>query len=976
MKIFNKLITGLLGSLVCCMSFMPQANAAETYPKRELRATWVASLGIDWPTTAKATSSANVEKQKQQAIEILDQLKKDGFNAVNLHVRPYADRVYAKNSWTDPKTGTKYTVAEPWSSYFTGTRGTAPYGNFDPLQFWIDEAHKRGMELHAWVNPYRQAASLSTNEDKAVKDWIISHTNTASDGKKTTFYVFNPALPQTIARICNVCRVLTGNYDIDGIVFDDYFYPEGMGLVTDSSAADYANYKAYTDGGGTMKIGDWRRDNVNRMVSEVYETIKAIKPWVRFGISPAGAGGAGRKSSDGIPPLSDYCKASDWVYNSICCDALAWLRAKSVDYVSPQLYWLTTHTTNPFGPMTEWWSIVAGKFGRHHYASHSISVLNTTNSAANREDIVEQIRLSRANNHGVPNGTVLYSTKTYMANADLQKLVREQVFSKKAVIPAMTWYDVEDPGKVKYIKLSGTTLSWTALDNMRYIVYAVPTSVTEDKAESVDGGMRAKYIVDITYTNSLAVPSGDYNYYVAPLDRYGNEWPYTQYGNESGDPVVYEPKLDPDTYVSQKMTDGSRELEWSLQSLWMHGVAVDPINLDIELHRDMVAHSSAATGDIVYIISRAEAKAASATSLVRYDANTGQALTPVQLTYDSKFNPGYYPGNGLFVDDANQLLTHTLTLAGGTLSIAKINPETGACTTVFSEKSDLRVDHLDVYGEAGGAEDWYVFAPSTTGVTRWTLSGTTVKAKEFMEISGIGGAPRAHALNANKFWLSGQGMHGTLYKFGTATPLATLKGNSALQPASTSATAILTFKLDSEKLMFYQYNHANEGIRWALAHGADFAKSVEGGKQMWVLPSAGLGTNIMTSADYGAPVSVLTTAPVAAQQNRAAASVKSARLYAYSPGNGLAAYTVEQRISTGVEDVVADGSKVAFKPVNTPDRHIAMGVETDRFSIYDAAGRLVEHGTGATSAMPLSPGIYVVNATIAGTPCTAKVAVD
>lgn len=975
MKILKKIVTNLVGMMVCCACFAPPIYAAEVYPKREMRSTWVASLGIDWPSSnSHGATAAKIKLQKEEAVAILDRLKADGFNSVFLHVRPYGDRIYAKNSWKDPQTGITYTAAEPWSTYLTGGRGTAPAAsaNYDPLEYWIEEAHKRGMELHAWVNPYRHNGATTLAEDSAVKDWIIKHVYTNSEGKTTTFYVFNPALPQTIARIQNVCRVLTGNYDIDGIVFDDYFYPEGMGKVTDSSAADYTNYQAYKNGGGTMSIGDWRRDNVNRMVSEVNDAIKAIKPWVRFGISPAGAGGAGRKASDGIPPLSDYCSASDWVYSSICCDALAWLRNKSVDYVSPQLYWLTTHSSNPFGPMTEWWSIVADKFGRHHYASHSISVLNTTNSEANRQDIVEQVRLSRANNHGVPNGTVLYSTKTYMNNADLQKLIREEVFSKKAVVPAMTWYDAADPGKVKNVKLTGTTLTWNALDNMRYIVYAVPTSVTEEKAASVDGGMRAKYIVDITYTNSLTVPSGDYRYYVAPLDRYGNEWAATEYGNE--DEGEYEPQLDPDSYPQLENASGSNTIQLSLTSLWMHGPTVDPISHDIELHRDMVAHSTAETGDVVYLISRSTASTSASTELIRYDANTGKHLKSLQLTYDADFDPGYYPGNGLIVDNSNQLLTHTLTLANGMLSIAKIDPTTGACTTVFSEKTELRVDHLDVYGEAGGDANWYVVAPSTTGVTRWTMAGTTVKKKEFMAISGVGNAPRVHCINANKFWLSGQGMHGTLYKFGTDTPLATMKSHE-IEPGSISASAIATFSLGDEQMMFYQYNYAKDGIRWALARGADFKNNLTGAKQMWVLPTAGLGTSTMTSGDFGAPVSILTSAPVDTQVKRAAPVTKSARLYAYSPGNGLVGYNIEQRIITGVEDVAADGELV-FRPVNTSDRHIDMGVETSRFTIYDAAGRLVEQGTGAISALPLSPGIYVVNATVADTVCTAKVAVD
>ncbi len=915
MKILNRIATRLLGTILCCASIVPQMYAAEANPKREMRATWVSTAWrIDWPATA-GTSTTTVNAQKNEIVSTLDQLKKDGFNAVFFQVRPMADRLYAKNSWTDPKTGTKYTVAEPWSAYVSGTRGTAAGSSFDPLQYWIDEAHKRGMELHAWVNPYRHPGSNSLTEDKDVNSWLVYYNSK---------YIFNPALPQTVARIANVCRVLAGNYDVDGIVFDDYFYPEGMCSLTGTDAPDYAQYKAYKDGGGTMTAPNWRRDCVNRMVAEVNAAIKAIKPWVRFGISPAGAAGAGRKSTDGIPPLSDYCKASDWQYASIGSDPIAWLRDGSIDYISPQLYWKTNHSTNPFGPMTEWWSVVAGKFGRHHYASLSLSFLGETdaNTEANRQDVVDQIKLSRSKNHDVPSGAVLFSNKAYINNSSLKTMVAGQVYAKKAAVPAMTWYDAADPGLVSNLTLDGTTLAWDALDNVRYIVYAVPSSVAEDKTVSVDGGMLADYIVDITYTNSMTVPAGDYRYYVAPLDRYGNEWPATQYGVK---PVVYEPQPDPATYADKSAEYDNTKIEWSLKSLWMRGPKLNPIEQDIELHRDMVAHSTPATGDIVYIISRDEASSKAPSRLVRYDAATGALLAPLTLTYDANFNPGYFPGNGLVVDDANQLLTHTLTLANGTLSIAKINPETGACTTVFSQKSDLRVDHLDVYGEAGGAADWFVFAPSPTGVTRWTMNGTTVKAKDFMAVANVGNAARVHALDGEKFWLNGQGMAGGLYKFGQAEPIDKFD-NHVIAPASNSASAITTFVLDGEPLMFYQYNSPKDGICWALAHGANFTNTIEGAKHVWVLPEGGLGTTAMVSGDFGAPVSVLLSDPadVKTQGVVTTTSTKSARLFAYSPGNGLAAYSLEQRstVTTIEEDPEPDPT--------TDKSHFAYGLYFDK----------------------------------------------
>ena len=924
----KKILNGIMAGL-CAIMLSQSVFATETYPKREMRSTWVASLGIDWPTTRGTTASA-ITNQKSEAIKILDQLQKDGFNSVFLHVRPYADRIYAKNSWTDPKTGTTYKAAEPWSSYLTGKRGSAPSDtNYDPLEFWVEEAHKRGMELHAWINPYRIVNDLTgTPEDQAVASWIISYQQSSTSSVQSRF---NPALSQTIARIQNVCRVLTGNYDIDGIVFDDYFYPDGMGNLTATTAPDYANYQDYKSKGGTMGIADWRRDNVNRMVKEVNATIKDIKPWVRFGISPAGAAGAGLKSSDNLPPLSQFCKASDYQYNSLASDPIAWLRNQSIDYISPQLYWVTTHSTNPFGPMTEWWSIVADHFGRHHFASHSISLLNDNNTEANRNDIIEQIRLSRDKATGGIFGSILYSTKTYMGNAELQNMVRTQRFQHPATVPAMTWYNAKDLGKIEGLTLTGTTLSWTAKDNSRYVVYAVPSNVTNSAAASENGGLMADYIVGITYTNSATVPEGDYRYGVAALDRYGNEWEVAFLGDADG---TYVPATDPAQYDDVVIKEGEDKVtEFGLYNMWVHTPDQSPLDLAIELHRDMVAFpGNDKVEEGVYLIERSEAASNASTSIICFDANTGERKKTIQLTYDGNFNNGIYPGNGLLLDDGGQMLTHCLSLANNNLSIAVVDPSTGKCSTVFNEKTELRVDHLDVYGTAKAGETWYVFAPSSTGVIRWTMNGLSVGKKETMTLEGVGNASRIHAISGDKFWLDGQGMHPSLYTFGTKTPIATLAGSSFV-PNSTNTTAMVTFSLAGNSFMLYQYDYPGKdpGVRWSLVHGTDFAEGTDGAKQLWVFPTSGAGKSTMTSGDFGAPVSMLPGMPATTMAEEP--SEETARLYAYSPGNGLVGYMLKQKITTGVENISADDN-----------------AENDIY--YDLRGSRIQSGK-------LIPGVYI-----------------
>ena len=237
---------------------------ADTYVKREVRSVWMATVwALDWPTQS-GTSASVQNAQKQEMIRYLDVLKADNFNAVYFQVRSMCDAMY-RSSY------------EPWSSYLVGTRGSDP--GWDPLAFVVEECHKRGMECHAWVNPYRftTGSNWNTPQDQELKNknMLLSHESTV---------ILNPGLPATREHIVKVCREITKNYDIDGIIFDDYFYPNG--IPSTSEAGDYTLWKS---SGTSMSFGDWRRDNVNQMVRDVYNMIQEEKPYVKFGISPAGA---------------------------------------------------------------------------------------------------------------------------------------------------------------------------------------------------------------------------------------------------------------------------------------------------------------------------------------------------------------------------------------------------------------------------------------------------------------------------------------------------------------------------------------------------------------------------------------------------------------------------------------------------------------------------------------------------------------
>lgn len=493
-----------LAAVLLAIAALPMSSGV----KREVRSVWMATVwALDWPSSTSSTTA-----QKNEMVKYLDVLQKNNFNAVYFQVRTMSDAFY-KSSY------------EPWSSYLTGTRGKDP--GWDPLAFVVEECHKRGMECHAWVNPYRfsTGSNWSTAQDQALKSAGMLLAYTKSDGKTTT--ILNPGLESVRKRIVDVCKEIISNYDVDGLVFDDYFYPEGIPVT--SSAGDY---DLWQKSGASMTFGDWRRNNVNQMVADVYKMVQQQKPYVRFGISPAGAActSAAVAAKHGI----DRCPvASDWQYDGIFSDPVAWLKAGTIDYISPQLYWKTNHKTNPFGPMTKWWSYVAKHFGRHHYASHSISFLNSSNTTGDWEEIGKQVQFSRDYTENEAPGAVFYSAAyvTGKKQSGFGEWLQVNKFQNKALTPAIDWKKSDlEKVQVSALNKRATVLSWTGVDNVRYSVYAVPESVN---VETLDSNIPAEYLLGVSYKTTYTMPDdkkSGYNYAVCVLDRYGNEYEPVYYG--------------------------------------------------------------------------------------------------------------------------------------------------------------------------------------------------------------------------------------------------------------------------------------------------------------------------------------------------------------------------------------------------------------------------------------------------------------
>lgn len=294
---------------------------------REMRGVWVASVeNLDYP----AVPSVSAEELCTQADAVLDGADKSGFNAVFLQVRPCSDALYPSEIY-------------PWSRYLTGRQGVAPDSDLDPLAYWVSEAHRRGIELHAWINPYRIARNPSEWADLAEgsparqhPDWVVQH----GEG-----YYFDPGIPEVRELVIGGVMEIVKKYQVDGIHLDDYFYPG-------ADFNDGASYGAY--GTEFPDIGDWRRNNVDLLVSGLDAAIHETVPEMEFGISPSGIWASNTMHPEGSATTSSFSS-----YFSLYADSRRWVREGWVDYIAPQLYWEIGHGTADFSALLGWWSNVA-----------------------------------------------------------------------------------------------------------------------------------------------------------------------------------------------------------------------------------------------------------------------------------------------------------------------------------------------------------------------------------------------------------------------------------------------------------------------------------------------------------------------------------------------------------------------------------------------------------------------------------------
>lgn len=384
--------------------FLQSVLAAQ--PKQEFRAVWIATVdNIDWPSK----KGIPIDSQKAEFTRILDLHKSNGMNAVIMQVRPATDAFYPS-------------PYEPWSEWLSGVQGKPPSPYYDPLEFMITETHKRGMEFHAWCNPYRadfsigKASIAPSHITRLHPTWFLDY-----GGKK----YFDPGNKEAQAFVVEVIRDMTERYDVDAIHFDDYFYPY---RIAGQEFPDAVTYAAY---GKTLSKDDWRRSNVDSIITGLSRMIRKTKPWVKFGISPFGVW----RNSDKDPKGSNT-KAGQTNYDDLYADILLWLQKGWIDYVAPQLYWEIGHKAAPYEVLIDWWN--EHTYGKHCYIGLGIYRAGSNDAWKDSTLLLRQIDMLRSK----PNvqGMIFFSSKSFNKNPNgWNDSLRLHYFKEPAIIPEMKW---------------------------------------------------------------------------------------------------------------------------------------------------------------------------------------------------------------------------------------------------------------------------------------------------------------------------------------------------------------------------------------------------------------------------------------------------------------------------------------------------------------------------------------------------------
>ena len=554
-----KKLTTILFILLFNVSLFSQFDS----PKNELRGVWIAALGIDWPSV-QGTSVSAIQNQKSQLLNIFDFHKNQGLNAIFLHMRPICDALYKSNY-------------EPWSSYLTGTQGAAPSDtSYDPLKFAIEEAHLRGMELHAWLNPYR--AELQNGSQVSSNHIINKHPEWIIKCNGSEYRFLNPGLPKVREYVVKIVMDIVRRYNVDGIHFDDYFYP-------------YSEYGSFNDdqtfnlypNGFTDKAA-WRKNNVNLLLKMINDSIKVAKPWVKFGVSPSG---------------------NPSVNSSIYCDPAAWLKGNYtdstgtsvtgepyIDYIMPQLYW------SDYGGYISTWSKSSFLNGRHLYIGQAAYRYGTNDMPANEPSW--EVMTNRSNSN--VKGGVYFSSRSLTNNLGYgSDTLRYRYFTHPAITPKMKWVEsgLKKPNapmnlsfeinsstlknELHWDKPTTTTEGDTAF---AYVVYRSDNNPPDVNDSTNIFGITGNMFLS-SNDSRYSVTKGKY-YAVTAIDRYSNE------SSISNVVSLDSPSLIPDKPVLISPSNDNQELGLSTNLVWSN-------TQNAERYIVQVAEDSTFSSDIILL---------------------------------------------------------------------------------------------------------------------------------------------------------------------------------------------------------------------------------------------------------------------------------------------------------------------------------------------------------------------------------------
>ena len=496
-KYYRLLLSVLLITITSCSVSrqMPLTTDAPLSPKREFRGAWIQTA------FQGEYRDMSVDEMKRSFIEKLDFLQDCGINAIIFQVRPEADAFYKSD-------------IEPWSRFFTGKQGLAPEGDFDLMAFLITECHKRNMEFHAWLNPYR--ASIGGRTDLA--EGHIYHRRPELFVTYNNQILFDPGIPDNRQFICRVVRDIVSRYDVDAIHMDDYFYPypaAGMSFPDDNSFQRYGIPKGYS----AETKNDWRRDNVNTLISELKRTILLTKPWVRFGISPFGIYRNARSTPDGSGSNTNGLQNYDDLY----ADIQKWTKEGWIDYNIPQIYWEMGHTAADYTTLIKWWS--ANAYGDAHlYIGQDVA------RTMKAEQLTDKMYYART----LPNikGNCFWPANEILwNNGGVAGSLQNKYHRHTALIPAYTHMHQRAPKEVKGLKArwtpNGYFLSWDAVQSKTnpelakyFVVYRFKAGERKDISDPTK-------IVATTRERHYKLPyekgNVKYTYVVTAVDHFHNE---------------------------------------------------------------------------------------------------------------------------------------------------------------------------------------------------------------------------------------------------------------------------------------------------------------------------------------------------------------------------------------------------------------------------------------------------------------------